>query len=525
MAQYDYVIAGGGHNGLTTAAYLAKAGFSVCVVEKNSEVGGGIRCSKDIYPGFTHDRGGFMHFFTQANPLVLNDELKLQSKYGLKYIETDPAIASVFPDGSSVIFHRDVDKTCQHIAEYSEQDAEAYRKFYDWASPMLPMIATGAFNPPMALGSQYTMFENQGEFGQELMRVMMSSAMDISTEWFTDQRTIMATARYAAESMISPWLKGTGTNVLMMIPFAHMYGCKIPEGGSYKLAEALKACVLDNGGTVMVDSPIKKFKVVNGEAKGVILESGDEILAKHGVVSTLNVKQVFPHMIDGEVGEHYSERVQKTHKSDFAAFLVSAALTKPLSYADKRVDPTLFVETTGWFDDFQAAYQKFDRNSIVTDCPGIACFTHTDPTRAPEGQSAAYFYQFVPFDPVEAGPEGWANEEFKKQVESEIIESVKRFSDLTDDMILATSSLSPLDYENWNNAFVDGDILHLGMQQSQFNHCRPVIGWGDYKTPVDKLYLAGGSAHPGGGITCGGRATVQVLFGEHGIDFDKVIAE
>jgi len=126
---HDVVVIGGGHNGLIVAAYLAKAGVDVCVVEKQDKVGGGLVTREVTLPGFKHDIFSTIHLTLSANPLIHRDELGLSSKYGLKYIRPDPQVAIVFPDERAIIFYQDIDKTCETIAQFSERDAEAYPKY------------------------------------------------------------------------------------------------------------------------------------------------------------------------------------------------------------------------------------------------------------------------------------------------------------------------------------------------------------------------------------------------------------
>ena len=143
---HEVIVVGGGHNGLTAAAYLAKAGVDVCVVERQPYVGGGDHAGGEA-PGFKHDIASTAHIFIQANPLIRNDELQLKSKYGLKYLyaDEDPCVSVVFPGGEHLSFYRDLDRTCASIATVSPRDAEAYRQFHAWTRPILDMLMGGFF--------------------------------------------------------------------------------------------------------------------------------------------------------------------------------------------------------------------------------------------------------------------------------------------------------------------------------------------------------------------------------------------
>jgi phytoene dehydrogenase-like protein len=148
MAGHDVIVVGGGHNGLTAAAYLAKAGLDVLVLEAKDYVGGGVITKEATLPGFHHDLHAIAHIFIQGNPLIRNDELGLKSRYGLKYIFPDPSMAVVFPDGDYIAFYRDVHKTAETIARISPHDAENYVRFYQFLNPLLDLLMAGFFAPP-----------------------------------------------------------------------------------------------------------------------------------------------------------------------------------------------------------------------------------------------------------------------------------------------------------------------------------------------------------------------------------------
>lgn len=132
MSSYEIVIVGAGHNGLTVASYLAKAGLKTLVLEEKDYVGGGCVTREVCAPGFRSDLASGAHGFIWGNPLLRNDELDLLSKFGLEYTFIDGIFGNVFPDDSCISIRKDVDATCQSIAKFSQHDADAYRRFYEW---------------------------------------------------------------------------------------------------------------------------------------------------------------------------------------------------------------------------------------------------------------------------------------------------------------------------------------------------------------------------------------------------------
>lgn len=522
MEKYEVVIVGGGHNGLTVAGYLAKAGLNVCVLEAKKYVGGGVITREITLPGFKHDIFSTVHIFLAANPLIRHDELQLRSKYGLKYIFPDPLSAVIYPDDNSMIFHKDLDKTCASIEKISKRDAEAYSRYSEWASPNLDLLTMGMFSPPAPFSSMVSILE-KSEQGRELLGTMLKSAMDIADENFESDMVKVAFTRFASEAMIDPRTGGSGTNVLLMVAMAHKYGFPFPEGGSEKLTEALERCIKDLGGTIKTSSPVKNVKVEKGEAKGVILESGEEIIATKAVVSTVNVKQVFLKMLEAEqLPADFSTKVRRLKHASYSTLLQQLALNNAPKYkAGEEVDRTWFVMYTPFMEDYLKGFDAYQYGYTVTNMPLVVCSTLLDPTRAPEGKHTLYLYHFQTYRLKEGGSR-W--DQIKYEVADGILQTLRDHTiNMGDENILGRHIETPLDLERGNLAWIEGDYTHIGGFLFQAFSNRPFIGWGSYKTPIEKLYMAGASTHPGGGVMGGGRAAVQVIMDDLGLDFKKLV--
>ena len=147
---YDVVCMGAGHNGLVAAAYLAKAGKKVLLLERKAFPGGGVVTRELNTPGYWHDEHSSVHIMIQGNPMIRNDELGLMSKFGMKYRYGTP-YAMIFEDQTSLVAYKDLDKTCEGIAKISQKDAESYRKFATRSMEILPMFTSGLYSPPLPL--------------------------------------------------------------------------------------------------------------------------------------------------------------------------------------------------------------------------------------------------------------------------------------------------------------------------------------------------------------------------------------
>ncbi|NLB82139.1 MAG: NAD(P)/FAD-dependent oxidoreductase, partial [Clostridiaceae bacterium] len=291
MSQYDFIVLGGGHNGLISAGYLGKAGFKVCVLEANEEFGGGTRSGEVCAPGYISDLGGMVHSMISRNPLIANDELELQSKYELNYIPVTNLCASIFPDDTCLVIDTDIDKTCENIAQFSEKDADAYRKFNKHITDMLKVARVGTDSPPPTWSLMQSALGSSPE-GREFIRVMNCSAQNIVEEWFESEQLRVTLTRWTTEMMINPQAIGTAT-LLYFIAWVHQMRAPIPEGGAKKMIESLIACCEDKGATLRTNSKVVKVNVASGEAKSVVLEDGEEIFASKGIISTINAKDLY----------------------------------------------------------------------------------------------------------------------------------------------------------------------------------------------------------------------------------------
>ena len=522
---YDVIVVGGGHNGLIVAAYLARAGQSVCVLEASDIVGGAAASRQLTVPGFIHDPGATVHMTMQANPMIHRDELGLRSKYGLNYIAPDPQLAIVFPDDSALVFYRDMDKTCQSIAQFSRKDADMYRKFVGGAGQLLKAGGVATFSPAAPFGRLISLMD-QSDMGREYLRVILSSTTDLAKEWFESEQMRIALNRWASEVMFSPQELGTGY-YMFGLPHFHAWGIAWPEGGSGALTEKLAACIRDSGGTIRVSTPVKAVRVSGGEVKGVVTESGEEIAAKKAVVSNVNVKQLFLDFMKAtDLPEGFQDKVRRIRHSPFSAINQSIALKEAPRYkAGGDVDRAVMVELTPPnMDDFLRLFDQYKYGIPNTAMPLLIVATHCDPSRAPAGRHTLYLYHYEPYNLKPGGASRW--DSIKNEIADGILETVRqRTTNMGADNILGRHVMSPLDLERYNPAMIEGDVMHIGVYLSQFLTNRPLPGWGQYRTPVKKLYMCGASTHPGGGVSGGGRAVAQVIMEDMDIDFKKVVGK
>jgi phytoene dehydrogenase-like protein len=350
------------------------------------------------------------------------------------------------------------------------------------------------------------------------------SSIDIANEFFENDCVKVALTRFTSETMMSPKTGGTGVMLFMFIPMVHKYGWALPKGGSGELSNSLARCLTAHGGSIMTDSLVTKIKVQGGAAVGVVLESGEEIMAKKAVVSSAHVQRLFSDLLAGEtaVPEDIRRQVARTQSSDFMPINCHYALNEaPKWKAGDDCGEAIIVEVCPWWEEYLKAFDDYYYGYPVTNSSLCATQTIFDPTRAPEGKHTLYLYHYEPYNLKDGGPSKW--DEIKEEVADGCLENVREHTtNMGPENILKRCVMSPLDYERYNPSFVHGDFMHLGGHIYQSFGSRPIPGM-NYKTPIEKLYMCGPSTHPGGAVVGGGRAAVQIIMQDLGISFEKVV--
>jgi len=523
--EYDIIIVGAGNNGLIVGAYLAKAGLKTCVIESRGFVGGGVVTLEATVPGFKHDLGATAALWIDQNPIIKNDELGLIKNYGLKFLPV-PEVQEViiFPDDRAIIIYHDLDKTCASIAKISTKDADQFHKYVEWATPFFKPVLRGSNMPPAPFGSFITMLSNSSK-GKELIHTMFSSAYDAVNDWFVSDEMKITATRWAAQSRVSPYESGTAEGIVFMAPYSVLFGAKPIEGGAGRFTECLAAAIKDFGGEIRLNAKVKQVLVSGNTAEGVILENGETVKARRGVVMGLNIKQIFPAMTPGvQLPDGFVRDVQHL-KPQRAQYLTwhAAIHNAPKYKAGGDVDRGFQVQTfpTSNYQEYLDGLTEMYRGKPKWNSPGIICSTIFDPSRAPKGKHTLWVAQQEPYY-VEGGPQQW--DKIGQKVRDGILATIQQHTTNMDaSNIIAEKLLTPLDYSRWDEAWIDGEPSHIGGYLTQYMSNRPLPGWSGYKMPVDKLYLCGPSTHPGTGLNAGARAPANVIMKDLGIEFDKVI--
>ena len=515
MSDYDVVIAGGGHNALACAAVLCKAGLRTLVAERNEWVGGGAVTRELTEPGFKHDLFGSNHVWIHANPFIreLLPELR---QYGLEYLwAEDEIMGHPMTDGPGVIVYRDVDKTCDSIAEYSSKDAARYREIHDGFVEIKDGFTKNMFSPPSPPSYQPAAMERSPE-GLRMLRNYNLSAQAFVMENFENPHIQAFLLSWALGPNIKPSQQGAGSIFYIMIPAIHVYGQAIPRGGSIQLPKALAKYTEAHGGKVLTGSPVSRILVRDGVAHGIRLEDGTEITASRGVVSALEPRQTFLKLVGADnLEEDFLRMVRNFTFGDVASFRVHFALHEPPQYiGSDGISKAPFQRTITSMADIDRHFAELSVGKPSGEPPIHGhCWSLRDPSRSPEGKHTFMIDTFVPSKLANGR---WAD--IKETYEGELIRTLRRFTtNMSDNNVIASVSHSPEDMEALNPCFVGGVPSGGERTLAQLGYFRPFPGYSQYRGPLKQMYLAGPSCHPGGGISGMGVITAGAMLKDFGL--------
>ncbi len=526
MADYDVIIAGGGHNGLVCAAVLVDNGLKVLVAERNDWVGGGVLTRELTLPGFKHDPFGSSHVWIHLNP-AFEQLLPELEKHGLKYIWSEDHITG-HPnkyEGQGIIVYKDVDKTCDSIAEYSLADARRYREIYEEFGEIKDGVVKSMFDPPAPPSYVYQGLENNPE-GLTRLRNYQLSSRQFTLENFENDHVRAFILGWAMAPQTLPDQLGTAAGFYVMIPSIHYFGQSIPEGGSGMLCEAMKSYIEACGGAVRTGATVSKFIADDGVCRGIRLENGEEILASQAVVSALDPYQTYLKGFDDhELPDGFNDMVRNFTFGDITVARAHYALHEaPAFRSGPEMNKTAFQRIFGNMADIDRQYIEIAAGKAPSD-PFLwtAAWTTIDPTRAPDGKHTLIMDTFVPVDL--ASGEDWEEigPDYCRKV---LLRQLQNYTTNMDpDNIIAEYVETGPSLERANRCFHRGVTTGGDRTLAQMGAFRPFPNYANYRGPLKNLYMTGPSCHPGGGICGMGTIAANEILLDMGIreeddDFD-----
>ena len=522
MSRHDIIFAGAGHNNLVAAAYAARAGFRVLVLEGAPRIGGDTGTEELTLPGFLHDPCATAHNLIQSNPLMRNNELELD-RHGLKYLYPDPVFTMPFLGGSSISMWRDVERTCAELARFSKADAEAYRQLLAEWDLMAQVVNDERANVPRPQADVEARTQ-ASPLGAKMLAIRQATAIDIVTQRFREEH-VRAFFAWIAFMTLHPLDEPeTGLMAFSLAAGRQRFSWILPEGGSIRLPLALARDIEEHGGTILTSKSITRIAVEGGRATAVETKDGSIYEADRAIVSTIHVKHL-PEIVGQEnLPGDYLAGVARW-KPNLTMFVTHYALSEaPRFRMTDGLGACVTMGALESLDAYAAMLAAFRAGKIDLREPVFLALTPSviDASRAPAGKHTFKVVSFLPYE-LAQGPEHW--DSIKQDVSNELFERLSLLSpNLSRRIVMAEHVESPLDLERRNPANWRGSCHGGANSPEQSGYFRPVEGWSSYRTPVAGLYQTGACTHPGGSVSgLPGRNCAEVLLRDLGSSLDDVI--
>ncbi len=520
--KYDVIVIGGGHNGLTNAAYLARAGKKVLVLERR-HVLGGAAVTEEVFPGFKFSVCSYV--VSLLRPEIIRD-LDLP-RHGLEILPLDGTFTPM-PNGDYLWRVNDHGKSRREIARHSKVDAEAYEEFGKamqamcrFVKPILSMVPPdpSTLNPRelmklLFLGKRFQGLTSEDKYNQ--VQLMTMSAIDFLDQWF---ETDVLKATMSASGIIGTFLgvRSPGTAYVLL----HHYMGEIDgafrswgfsRGGTGAISSAIAEAAREFGAEIRTQAPIAKIIVKNNRAQGVVLQNGDEVYGDV-ISSSVDPRLTFIKFIEeSQLPAEFLEDVRR-YKFRGSSGKVNIALDAlpdfkclPGPGAHLRgaisISPSVeYMERA--YDD--AKYGNFSRRPYID----MVIPSLTDPSVAPPGKHVMSC--FVQYAPYKLRP-GLNWDDQREAFGNTVIDTISEYAPNFKSIILNKQVLTPLDLER-EFGLSEGNIFQGELSLEQLFFLRPVPGYAQFRTPIKNLYMCGSATHPGGGImgAPGRLAALEIL--------------
>jgi phytoene dehydrogenase-like protein len=509
---WDAVIVGGGHNGLTTAAYLARTGAKVLVLERRHEVGGAC-VTEETWPGFRINT--YAYAAGLLRPEIVR-ELNL-GHYGLRTILFDPQMFQPFSDGRALKLWTDTERTTKEIERFSGRDALAYPKYLAFWERIVEILEPVLLAPPAPLDQLLKVVP--GEEGERLLRdLILRSARDVLDDWFeSDELKGTLAINAVIGTFLGPSTPGSAY-VLAHHSLGNLDGHRevwgFAAGGMGSITQALRRAAEDAGAVIAKGVSAKQVLVHDGRAVGVETTIGEHLRSRV-VASSVDARQTFLHLTPADaLPAEFRERVRKIRYRG-AQVKFNAALdalpefpAAPGTPSDAHrgaleISPSLdYLDRA--FD--EAKYGRFSSHPFLE----TLFQSVRDPSVAPPGKHTMTC--FVQYAPYELRGRSW--EDAKPSVADTILRTLEERAPNVREVVRDFQVITPPDVER-TLGLTGGSIFQGDITPDQILGFRPVPGWSGYRTPLPGLYLCGSAAHPGGGVLgAPGRNAAKVILAD-----------
>jgi phytoene dehydrogenase-like protein len=523
MQKYDAIIVGAGHNGLITAAYLAKAGRRVLVLERRPVIGG-IAVTEEIISGFKLPTCA--HLMRSMSQSIITD-LGLK-KHGLEVVPLDPLLFAPLADGNSLRIPQDPAKASEELTRFSQKDAQRYasfstlvRKLGGFLPALNDMPLPDAASPEGVNVAEWIKlawnFRRLGKKAMhEFLRVLPMSIGDFLNEWFeTDSLKAALGVTGLLGGFVGPRAQGTAYVFLHHLGESNgaLRTAGHVRGGLGNLTQAVARAAQERGVEIRTETEVTRIVTKNGRATGVALGSGEEITASI-IVSNADVKRTFLQLVEPTyLDPHFLLQVRNIRSRGTVA-KVNLALDRLPKFkcasahdSAPRYGGIIHIGASLDYLERAADAAKYGRISenpfLEISIPSVA-----DPSLAPQGKHVmSVWMQYAPYHLRNSS---WNDQ--REALGDNVVRLIDDHAPGFKDSILHRQVLTPLDLEQ-TFGLTEGHLYHVELALDQIFFMRPVPGWARYRTPIENFYLCGSGTHPGGGIngSPGRNAAKEIL--------------
>ena len=522
-APRDIVIIGGGHNGLVTAFYLAKAGLKPLILERRPQVGGAA-ITDEFHPGFRCST--LAHTAGPIRPDIVRD-MQLE-KHGLRLITPEACVTALSPDGRALSLYQDENKSSQSIAAFSQKDSAKYPEFEKSLGKISKVIAEVLATTPPDIdhpsnGDLWSMLKtgralrNLGK--HDMYRVLRWGPMavaDLVAEYFETEllRAVIA-ARGIFGTFLGPWSAGSSLQLLIRAAGdCHPAGSAFfAAGGMGALTQAMASAAQAAGVEIRTAAEVIEIRVKDGAATGVLLGTGEEISAK-AVISNADPKRTLLKLTDPtHLSPDFVQKLQHYRGNGTVAKVNLALSALPNFTALKDRNGNALKGRIHIGHEIDYLERAFDASKYGNFSPHpyleAVIPSLTDPTLAPEGKHVMSIYmQYAPYKLKG----DW--EDQRKALGQTVVQTLAQYAPNLPELILTHQIITPQDLEDVYG-LTGGQIFHGDLALDQFFTMRPLLDWAPYRTPLDNFFLCGSGTHPGAGLTggSGANAAREILKG------------
>jgi len=519
----DVIVVGGGHNGLICAAYLAKAGLSVLVLEGEEKIGGGTATRELTLPGYRHNTCA--NYFHGFGTFPISRDLELD-RYGFDYIVPEVQQAYLFSDERALVIHRDLDATLSSVGRFSTKDAKTWEEMNQRFSPAHPLFIATQFTPPGETGPLRAAAAEQGlvstSLAGEFAGLGQTTPYEAVDSYFESEqvRVLFKKLIHVVQATNTP-----GLGAMLPSFFMNLAENGLAAGGTQHLPDSLAAIITECGGMLKTGDPVESIIIDQGRARGVRLRGGDEIMAGSAVISAV----AFTQLVEMAGPDHFSTAVSTKAKNwDWTSGGSLATLHLALKEAPD-------YRSIGFDSDVARAYNlsfgadnSAELEESMTDVVGGrfprlpvgngATNSVIDPSYTDGDGHVAFWWPFAPFV-VDGDSANW--DEQRDLYTQRLLDAWARFApNVGGENTLAAYLRTPLDVTRENESMRNGGVRMGPYTPDQSGANRPHPDLADYRVPgITGLYHASSTSSNGGGISgAAGYCAAGVIAGDLGVD-------